>query len=55
MTLSSTSLSGTFNLSKYETPEIDDIGVTTKLSVTMNVNGPLANPLDIGDLGSTNI
>jgi hypothetical protein len=32
----------------------EDLGLTTKSSVTMNDVGPLRNPPEIGDLGSTN-
>lgn len=46
------------DLFRYETAERDDIGVTTKSSVTMYVAGPFTNPrrLDdspVEDLGST--
>jgi hypothetical protein len=54
MTLSSTSVRGTFIFSKYARPEMDEVGVTTKPSVTMNDFGPLVNPPEMGDLGSRN-
>jgi hypothetical protein len=54
ITLSSTSLRGTFIFSKYARPEMDEVGVTTNPSVTMNDIGPLVKPPEMGDLGSTN-
>jgi len=53
-TISSTSFRGTFILSRYETPSNDDIGVTTKSSVTIIVNGLLTNPPEREDSGSIN-
>jgi hypothetical protein len=58
MTISSKSDRGTFDLIRYESAETEDIGVKTKLSVTMNIDGPLAyspglDAFDIQNLGST--
>jgi hypothetical protein len=53
-TVSSTSLRGTFILSRYEIQSMDDIGVTTKSSVTIIDNGPLVYPPETGDFGSIN-
>jgi hypothetical protein len=56
MTLSSKSDSGTFDLFRYDIVDMDDIGLTHKLSVTTYINGPLANVyFSVGDLGSTNL
>jgi hypothetical protein len=56
MTLSSKSDSGTFDLFRYDIVDMDDIGLTHKLSVTTYINGPLANvDFSVGDLGSTNL
>jgi hypothetical protein len=56
MTLSSKSDSGTFDLFRYDIVDMDDIGLTHKLFVTMYINGPLANvDFSVGDLGSTNL
>ncbi|KAK2360962.1 hypothetical protein QL285_086177 [Trifolium repens] len=54
VTISSTSLRETFILSRYEIeiPSMDDIGVTTKSSVTIIANGPLVYPPETGDFGS---
>lgn len=56
ITFSSKSDRGTLDFFRYDIVEMVDIGVTNKSSVTMYIDGPLANDdFAVDDLGSTNL
>jgi hypothetical protein len=55
MSISTKSNRGTFDLIRCERADTEDNGVTTNLSVTRNIDGPLAYSPELDDFDKQNL